>query len=709
MVRVALIHGLEKDYLFIAAHHLVVDGVSWRILAADLERAYGAALSGADIRLPEKTHTYRDYAETLQRYRDSFALRQEIPYWKATEEKMKGLPLSKAKDYSFEKLVVAMDKEGTAKFLRGEFEKIRGDVNDALLTAVGRSFAKVQGVTAVSFQMEGHGREDLGEPLAIDRTVGWFTSIYPVVVEGLTGDLLHDLLGTKEALHRVPNKGVGYNVLRFVEGREKVDFTSELAAQIGFNYLGDMSVKEREGDAHFTGSRIDTGDSFSRKNVEGSDLTIDCHVMDGCFSLHLAYARNVYDMDTAHRFAQGILDEMQGIASFLKDYDGSRLTATDLGENEWSEEEFEAVLARFAERGERIERIYPLLPMQEGMLLKHVTEPESWAYRLVDIYEMDWVPEERQLRHALARLGKKHEVLRTAVIHEQVSVPRQAIIDRPLGLSMRDLSGEADPEAAVKRLREEILAGGFDLEKKPLFRLTCAKKGGESCYLLLAVHHIIVDGWCTHRYMGDLVRYLKEEKQGKITEDTDVPQTGVYESAIRELLRQDKEQGLAYWRGLLEGYETKAEIPSFGEVPEEERAAEDECHIALDEDTTERLVDLCRKAGATPGNGIELLWGLVLSVCSRSEDVVFAKVVSGRDHTEMDVNDLVGLLINSVPVRLKLKKTTTAQEALTALQEQAAESSRYDYCPLSAIQQQTELGANLFQTVLAFENYNSGK
>ena len=90
--------------------------------------------------------------------------------------------------------------------------------------------------------------------------------------------------------------------------------------------------------------------------------------MDGCFSLHLAYARNVYDRDTAQRFAQGILDEMQGIVSFLKEYDGSRLTATDLGENEWSEEEFEAVLAGFAERGERIERIYPLLPMQEGML-----------------------------------------------------------------------------------------------------------------------------------------------------------------------------------------------------------------------------------------------------------------------------------------------------------------------------------------------------
>ncbi|MBQ7477703.1 MAG: amino acid adenylation domain-containing protein, partial [Selenomonadaceae bacterium] len=710
LVRVALIHGREKDHLFIAAHHLVVDGVSWRILAGDLERAYGAALSGAAIRLPEKTHTYRDYAEALRRYRNSYALRQEIPYWEATEEKMKGLPLSRAKDYSrsFGTIVVTMEREATAKFLKGDFAKIHGEINDALLAAVGRSFAKVQGVTAVSFQMEGHGRENLGETLLTDRTVGWFTSVYPVVVDGLTGDLLHDLLAVKEALHRVPNKGVGYNVLRFIEGEKKVEFTSDFAAQIGFNYLGDMSVEEREGDSHFTGSRIDTGESFSRKNVFGPDLSINCLVMNGSFRLDLSYAQSLWDSEKARQFARGILAEMEDIASFLKEYDGSRLTATDLGENEWSEVEFEAVLARFAERGERIERIYPLLPMQEGMLLKHVTEPESWAYRLVSIFEMDWVPEESQLRRALDRLGKKHEVLRTAILHENVSVPRQAIVDRPLGLAMRDLSGEADPEAAVKRLREEILSGGFDMEKKPLFSLTCAKKDGESCYVVLAVHHIIVDGWCISLYLGDLVQYLREEKQGRLTEDRPAPLAGVYERAVREILQQDKEQGLAYWRGLLGGYETKAEISSYGEVPEEERAAEDECSISLDEDTTERLVDLCRKAGATPGNGVELLWGLVLSVCSRAEDVVFAKVVSGRDHTETDVNDLVGLLINSVPVRLKLEKTTTAQEALAALQEQTAESNRYDYCPLTSIQQQTELGVNLFQTVLGFENYNSG-
>ncbi|MBQ9616539.1 MAG: AMP-binding protein, partial [Selenomonadaceae bacterium] len=709
LVRVALIHGGEGDLFFIAAHHLVVDGVSWRILAADLESAYGAALSGNPIRLPEKSHTYRDYAEALQRRRNSFALQQEIPYWEATEKKMKELPLSKAKDYSrnFGEIVVTMDAEDTAKFLGGEFAKIRGNVNDALLAAVGRSFAKMQGVTAVSFHMEGHGREDLGEPLTTDRTVGWFTSIYPVVVDDLTGELLHDLLAAKEALHRVPNKGVGYNVLRFVEGRRKVDFTSEFAAQIEFNYLGDVSVEETETSC-FAGSRIDTGNASSRKNVEGADISINCHVMGGCFELHLAYSRSAYDSDTAQRFAQGILDEMQGIASFLKEYDGSKLTATDLGENEWSEAEFETVLADFAKRGERIERIYPLLPMQEGMLLKHITEPESWAYRLVDVYEMDWAPEESQLRRALARLGKQHEVLRTAVIHEGVSAPRQAIVDRPLGLSMVDLRGEAHPEAAVKRLRDEILSDGFDLEKKPLFSLTCAKKDGESCYLLLARHHIIEDGWCTHLYMEDLARYLKEEKLGQRSEDADAPAAGVYEAAVRELLKKDREQGLQYWRKLLADYETRAEIPSFGDVPEKDRAPEDSLSIALDSAATEALASVCRKAGATLSNGVELLWGLVLSVCSRAEDVVFAKVVSGRDNLETDVANLVGLLINSAPVRLKLEKTTTALSALSALQKQTADSNRYDYCPLASIQQQTSLGSSLFQTVLAFENYNSG-
>ncbi|MBP5605536.1 MAG: AMP-binding protein, partial [Ruminiclostridium sp.] len=118
---------------------------------------------------------------------------------------------------------------------------------------------------------------------------------------------------------------------------------------------------------------------------------------------------------------------------------------------------------------------------------------------------------------------------------------------------------------------------------------------------------------------------------------------------------------------------------------------------------------ICREADATVSNGTELVWGLVNAVCSRTEDVVFAKVVSGRDNTADNVDDIVGLFINSIPVRIKFDRTTTVRQALSQLQKQSAASNNFDHCALEQIQKQTSLGSDLFQSVLAFENYNSGK
>jgi hypothetical protein len=212
LVRTALIHGVKNDYFYIAVHHLIIDGVSWRIILSDLETAYGQTLQGQAVRLPSKTSTYCDYAKALLRFRDSYLLSLEIPYWKSVQKKLADYKTADGKDYQrvFARICGTLSPEETRGFLRADFGKLNADINDALLTAVCRGFGHVTGRTALSVQLEGHGREDTGDRLSTDRTVGWFTSEYPVIVEGLNNDLRHDFLAAKEALHRVPNKGFGY-------------------------------------------------------------------------------------------------------------------------------------------------------------------------------------------------------------------------------------------------------------------------------------------------------------------------------------------------------------------------------------------------------------------------------------------------------------------------------------------------------------------
>ena len=471
-----------------------------------------------------------------------------------------------------------------------------------------------------------------------------------------------------------------------------------------FNYLGDVSGESEKGRCF----EPDSADGFSAgldycdpRNRDGADLQVNCLVDGGRFTLWLDYNRARFTRAQAQSFARFVLDNITTLSGFLNaQAEPLPETASDLGENEWSPEEFEAVMAKFADRGETIQRIYPLTPMQEGMLLEHVTHPESRAYRLIDIYECARPLDEGLLRHVIDMLAQKHEALRTAIIHKGVSRFRQAIVDRRIPLTVVDLTGSEDPFAEARKIRLDLLDHGYDLQDRPLTQFFYAKTG-QGGYLIFATHHIVADGWCFETIFHDLNALLRGET---LTGDSD----GQYERAVREQLRRDKNAAVRYFRKLLESYENSAVIPSFGGVPEEERATDDQIRGALPAKTAEKLSGLCRSAGATLADGFNLAWGLVLRTLNRTEDVVFTTVASGRDGYTMNVSDLVGLFINPVPVRVNLENGATPKQALQALHRQAVETKPYDFCPLADIR--NALGGNirLDGLIVSFENYTEG-
>ena len=709
LVNVTLIREGEKEYFFMAAHHLVIDGVSWRIIASDLETALASLEKGEKVSLPMKTNTYDDYAQALKRYRDSHLLAQEIPYWENVLDELLSMPVSHEKDYGRKILLASavMDEASTHKFIKSNFGMMNADINDALLTAVSMSYSSMTGDRNVSVQLEGHGREEIGESLVTDRTVGWFTSIYPVILKNISSDLESTFVEVKESLHRIPNKGVGFNVLRFLDGEHKFPDCDDKIARIGFNYLGEMDSEQASDEGFLLTSDIPTGAALSPKNSFGNDISINALVENGKFALYVTYNSGVYKKEQMESFTADVVKNMTKVAEYLSGLTEKRFTASDLGEAEWSDREFRTVTDDFAKRGETLRRIYPLTPMQEGMLFKYLTDPKSWAYKIVSIFELDILPTEEQLTAVIDRLTAKHEVLRTAFIYDGVNKQRQAIVDRRILPEMADLSGKPDPEKAVENLRFHILNDAFEMQRKPLFQVTCAKKDKDSCYIIMAIHHAIMDGWCMGIYTGDFFAFLEEEISEIRTTDPE-PENGLYEKAVREIIGRDKTEGLAYWKKLLDDYDTKAEIASFGEVPVGEQSKVDSVLTTVDKDVTDKFLALCSSEGATISNGIELAWGMVLQTYSRTEDAVFAKVVSGRDNSSLDVSNLVGLFINSVPVRVKIAQETTPRQMLRKLQAQAAESNKYDFCPLINIQQQSELGSDLFQSIIAFENYDSG-
>ena len=705
LFKAALIGG---RYLFLTAHHTVVDGVSWRIIMDDLTDACSQLKEKKEVVLPQKTLSYMGYVKAQKDYAESYGILRDVPYWKDVKEKLfeKTPDIENDHSRSFGLWEERLDREATSRFLSTPFDMVNATAEDGLMTAVGRALYNVKGKADLSVRMEGHGREEFINGLILDETVGWFTSIYPVLLEGLSEDLLSVLLTVKETLHRVPGRGVSYGILQYL--------TDELSEKdpipdISFNYLGVMETGVRDSLFDFE-VEIDTGRDIAKENTFGPGLAINCMVAAGSFTLRLEYDRALYTEAEIREITGEIFGNLEKLESLLGQQVAKSVTASDLGENKWTNEEFQAVRRKYKSRNEDILRIYPLTSMQEGMLLKYMSEPLSTAYRLAYIYELNGVPTRQQAERVLERLAKKHEVLRTAIIYKNVSEPRQAILNRRLALTMRDIEGCDDPAKEILKIRQEVLEGDFDPEDKPLFRLVVVKRSETSSYLIMSVHHMIIDGWSLSILVSDISGLFREEFSG-IHSDPDSEETsmdGIYEKAVRESFVPDKRRGLNYFRGLLKGYESPAEILSYEETAVDERSISNEAVLCIDRDTTGDLLDLCRQEKVTISNAVELAWARVLSVYSRQNDVVFAKTVSGRDKTEPDVTKVVGLFIRSIPVRVIFSADKDTRKMLGEIRQQAAESSEYDHCSLSEIQALTNLGSRLFQTVLTFENYDSG-
>ena len=274
MMRAALFHLKDGDFVLIVIHHLVVDGVSWRVLTEDLTSVYEQLLTGAmSAKLPRPRCTFEEYAQALGAYAKGEKLAEELPYWKAVAEKVAKSALKSGKTARPAFLTVSVPAETTKTLLTTAAAKLGVEANDLLLTALARAWRKTTGKGDLAVSLEGHGREAFGDkPLALERVIGWFTTIYPIALTATDGAATDDLRATAAMLRELPAKGFGYGALRYLGGH------AELAAATAFtfNYLGSFEegVSEK---ALFTMDRsLPQGDQVSPENVNETPFALNC-------------------------------------------------------------------------------------------------------------------------------------------------------------------------------------------------------------------------------------------------------------------------------------------------------------------------------------------------------------------------------------------------------------------------------------------------
>ncbi|MEV0433564.1 amino acid adenylation domain-containing protein [Nocardia sp. NPDC050413] len=758
-IRAALVRSGPgvADRLVLVANHLVVDGVSWRILVPELYEACSAAREKRPARLAMKGSSWRRYATLLAESGVAGGYRSELAHWEralgdASVATLGERALDPAVDLveSAEQTRTFATPAITEAFLTTLPTAYRAKTDDVLLAALvlalnawrherGEALEPGRPVT-----VEGHGREALRPDTDFTGTVGWFTSEFPVwtpatgidhpagLTEALSGGAAagHLLRAVKEAKRAVPGNGVGYGVLRRLDPETAPRFASRRAPEVLLNYLG------RFGGGGAPGWSLPEHDAFAvteppeKALTEVLSLNVFVHEAAQAGAPRLAVewtaASRILGADQVTEIQRHFELALEAFAAHARLYPGG-LTPSDCSGVIVDQDTIDALEDTHGPLAE----LLPLSPLQEGLLFHAIRDGADDVYTLSARVDLHGPLDGPRLSAAFTTVVGRHPTMAAAFHYENLDQPVQAV-PRSFGMPWREVDLSDLPlrtaHAAADRLEAEAIRHRFAVDRSPMLRATLIRLPGDTHRLVLNTHHLVIDGWSTPIVLREvLATYHGDE----------LPPAARYSDYLTWLGTRDREAVRAAWAQRLSGLETATLVgdsttdaahssrehdnqhqpispPSSPATAEEggPAAASRErefrqWQVALPISLATALAGLGRRRGLTMNTLVQGTWALVLAALTGRSDVVFGATVSGRPAELPGVAGMVGLFANTVPVRCTLDARPLLDQ-WADLQENQFAMQDFDHASLAEIERIAGLGT-LFDTLVAFENFpNSG-
>ncbi|RIK12463.1 MAG: hypothetical protein DCC47_07000 [Acidobacteria bacterium] len=691
--------GGRDDLLVAVVHHLAVDAVSWRILLPDLAAAY--THGGAASALAPVGTSLRRWAHGLTETDRS----DELPLWErilATPDPALGeRPFDPARDTAATsaQLRVRVPAEVTDAVLTAVPQRFHCGPVEALLAALGlaaerwrRNRGRPTPATLVG--VEGHGREEAAVPGAdLSRTVGWFTTVHPLDVD-LTGIDVDDAFGggaaaaaairsVKERLAAVPDHGIGYGLLRYVAGI----LPAHPAPQIAFNFLGRI-------DTTVDAPWLPLGTAATREPrmplpaVLDIDAAVDADGLVGTFT----YATGLLDEDAVDEFAQLWVAALAALAWHVGDPAAGGHSPSDF-----------PLVAVDQDRIDEWERdrggladLWPLSPLQAGLLFHtgYAAADAPDDYTVQTALELAGTVDAARLRAAAQSVVDRHDSLRAA-FRDTAAGPVQ-LVRHTAVLPWRetDLRGRADTDGELARILDTDRADRFDLTAAPLLRIHLIRTADDRYRLLLTNHHLVLDGWSTPLLVAEL---LTAYAAGAA-----VPGPAPsFRNHLAWLAGRDAVAARTAWARALDGIDAPTLVAPHADGADTGGAAHT---VELSAETAAGLAAATRAHDVTLATVVQAAWALTLAEVTGRTDVVFGSTVSGRPPELPGVDAVLGLFVNTVPVRVRLQPTDTGTELLRRIQAEQAALLEHQHLGLPEIHRAAGV-TELFDTLAVVESY----
>ncbi|WP_337958252.1 amino acid adenylation domain-containing protein [Mycolicibacterium septicum] len=702
--------------LALVAHHMAVDGVSWRIVLEDLNIAWTQHRGEQPVLLPPTGSSFKRWADLLAEYAHHPDVVGRAEAWRQVASIPPALPAPRPAEDTFATagyLSEFLDAETTHMLLGDVPAAFHAGVQEILLIAFALAWAQYLGTggAPIAIDVEGHGRQedlaDLGAPddpeVDLSRTVGWFTAKYPVslAVGGLrwtqvvAGDaaLGAVIKDAKEQLRNLPD-GLSYGLLRYLNA--DVDLAGSDPV-IGFNYLGRLGspAAYASGDVwRFSQDGLSmTGAAGAMPIALAHTVELNAVTIDTDSGPHLnatwTWAPTALDRTAVTRISRLWFDALAGICAHVR-RGGGGLTPSDIAPARLSQHQIDALHSEFP-----IADVLLLTPLQQGLLyhagIANSSGDDVYAVQL-DL-ALSGPLDVHRLRDAVQTVVSRHPHL-AARFCPQFEQPVQVIPADPVA-PWRYIELDANGIGVDQQI-EEICAAErgavCDLENQPAFRTALIRIAEDRHRFVLTNHHIVLDGWS----MPILMQEIFAGYQG-----LRLPAASPYRSFVTWLSERDHHAAHAVWREVLAGFDT----PILVGPPQKLRFGE-RCvgSYRVPAKTTRALTKLARAHHTTVNVVLQGAWALLLSSLTGHHDVAFGTVVSGRPPEVDGADSMVGLLINTVPVRATFTPDTTTADLLDQLQSAHNDTLDHQHVALSDIHRMTGQDS-LFDTVFVYENY----
>ncbi len=702
----------STSQLVLIIHHLAVDGVSWRILLEDLNIAWAQHHSGQPVALPPGGTSFARWSSLLEEHAQRPAVTEQAEAWRRVAAVPAALPAVRPEVDTYitaEQMSAELDVE-TTRLLLGEVPAaFHAGVQDILLIAFGLAWTEFlgNGGSPIGIGVEGHGRhEELAPNVDLSRTVGWFTTKYPVSLavggldwaQVLAGDtaLGPVIKDAKEQLRGLPDP-LTYGLLRYLNNDVDLHGNDPV---IGFNYLGRLGA----------GTAAELSGDLWRISEEGLSVagaatavplplmhTVDLNAgtMDTEAGPHLhaswTWAPSALDGEQISRLSRLWFEALTGICAHVRN-GGGGLTPSDLAPARLSQQQLNELEQQY-----HLADVLPLTPVQQGLLF-HASIAQG-GDNGDDVYAVQLgvtvagAIDPHRLRDAVQNVVNRHPNL-AARFCARFEEPVQVIPAEPV-MAWRYVQLDSDElghDEQIDRLCAEERDAVSDLAARPAFRAALIRIAENKHRFVLTNHHIVMDGWSLPILLREIFASYYGER---------LPAPASYRSILTWLAAQDRGAAQAAWRQMLDGFDNPTLVGPATRLGLGRRRV-DSYRVSVE--TTRELSTLARSCHTTVNTVLQAAWAQLLMWLTGQRDVAFGTAVSGRPPEVLGSESIVGLLINTVPVRANTTVSTTIADLLEQLQNAHNDRLEHEHLGLTDIHRATGHD-QLFDTLFLYENY----